>query len=163
MEPLVRGYNWATLFLGDINKRTWPSRLGESPMRQQIWSWVLRDLDPRVTALARPRSNCTSKLQTHPLVREGDPRQETRNCQTETKIWSWAPAGTPKPRQTGRLTGGRNLTSTSISTSTSQLASAFCFLMKNLTFNTNVRNYIDVHFLWRWIRWRGCLVSTPIS
>jgi hypothetical protein len=23
------GYNWATLFLGDINKGTWPSRLGE--------------------------------------------------------------------------------------------------------------------------------------
>jgi hypothetical protein len=32
---------------------------------------VLRDFDPRMTALARPRSNCTSKLQTHPLVREG--------------------------------------------------------------------------------------------
>jgi hypothetical protein len=27
--------------------------------------------DPRVTALARPRSNCTSKLHTRPLVREG--------------------------------------------------------------------------------------------
>jgi hypothetical protein len=27
--------------------------------------------DPRVTALARPRSNGTSKLQTRPLVREG--------------------------------------------------------------------------------------------
>jgi hypothetical protein len=24
------GYNWATLFLGDINMGTWPSRLGES-------------------------------------------------------------------------------------------------------------------------------------
>jgi hypothetical protein len=28
------GYNWATLFLGDINTGTWPSRLGESQMRQ---------------------------------------------------------------------------------------------------------------------------------
>jgi hypothetical protein len=26
------GYNWATLFLGDINRGTWPSRLGESPI-----------------------------------------------------------------------------------------------------------------------------------
>jgi hypothetical protein len=24
------GYNWATLFLGEINTGTWPSRLGES-------------------------------------------------------------------------------------------------------------------------------------
>jgi hypothetical protein len=32
----------------------------------------------------------------------------------ETKeIWSWAPDGIPTPRQTGRLTVGRNLTSTS--------------------------------------------------
>jgi hypothetical protein len=33
-EPSARGYNWATLFLGDINTGTWPSRLGESQMRQ---------------------------------------------------------------------------------------------------------------------------------
>jgi hypothetical protein len=38
-----------------------------------------------VTALARPRNNCTSKLQTHPLVREGAPHQETRNFQTENR------------------------------------------------------------------------------
>jgi hypothetical protein len=30
----ARGYNWATLFLGDINTGTWASRLGESQMRQ---------------------------------------------------------------------------------------------------------------------------------
>jgi hypothetical protein len=41
--------------------------------------------DPRVTALARPRSNCTSKLQTYPLVREDAPHQETRNRQRENK------------------------------------------------------------------------------
>jgi hypothetical protein len=29
-EPSARVYNWATLFLGDINTGTWPSRLGES-------------------------------------------------------------------------------------------------------------------------------------
>jgi hypothetical protein len=49
------------------------------------WSRVLWDLDPRVTALARPRSNCTTKLQTHPLVREGALHQETHNCQIEKK------------------------------------------------------------------------------
>jgi hypothetical protein len=31
-EPSAREYNWATLFLGDINTGTWPSRLGESQM-----------------------------------------------------------------------------------------------------------------------------------
>jgi hypothetical protein len=29
-EPSVWGYNRATLFLGDINTGTWPSKLGES-------------------------------------------------------------------------------------------------------------------------------------
>jgi hypothetical protein len=33
-KPIPRGYNWATLFLGDINTGTWPSRLGESQMRE---------------------------------------------------------------------------------------------------------------------------------
>jgi hypothetical protein len=28
------GYNWVTLFLGDINTGTWPSRLRESQMRE---------------------------------------------------------------------------------------------------------------------------------
>jgi hypothetical protein len=37
-------------------------------------------LDLRVTALARPSSNCTDKLQTHPFVREGDPQEENRKC-----------------------------------------------------------------------------------
>jgi hypothetical protein len=32
-EPSAWGYNRATLFLGDINTRTWPSRLGESQIR----------------------------------------------------------------------------------------------------------------------------------
>jgi hypothetical protein len=33
----------------------------------------------------------------------------------KTKIWSWAPDGSPTPRQTRRLTVGRKLTSTSTS------------------------------------------------
>jgi hypothetical protein len=35
------GYNWATLYLGEINTRTWPSRLGESEnWDSKIWKWV---------------------------------------------------------------------------------------------------------------------------
>jgi hypothetical protein len=78
---------------------------------------VLRYLDLKVITLERPRSNCMSKLQTPPLVREGAPRQETRNCQTEKKIWSWVQDVSWTPKQTGQLTVGYNLTSTSPSTS----------------------------------------------
>jgi hypothetical protein len=35
------GHNWATLILGVINKRTWPSRLWESLIwDSKIWSWA---------------------------------------------------------------------------------------------------------------------------
>jgi hypothetical protein len=54
-----------------------------SHMREQNMVSVLRDLGPRVTALARPRSNCMSKLQTHTLIREDATHQETRNYQTK--------------------------------------------------------------------------------
>jgi hypothetical protein len=70
--------------------------------------WVLWHLDQRVTALARPRSNCTSKLQICPLVREGVPTKKTANCQTEKKIWTWATDGGPTQRQADRMTVGRN-------------------------------------------------------
>jgi hypothetical protein len=43
------------------------------------------------TTLARTSSNCTSELQTHPLVREGAQHQETRSCQ-KIKLGSrWEP------------------------------------------------------------------------
>jgi hypothetical protein len=61
-----------------------------------------------MTALARTSSNC--KRQTHPLVREGAPHQQTRNCLTVTKIWSWASDGGLTPGYTNRLTFGRNIT-----------------------------------------------------
>jgi hypothetical protein len=64
-KPSARGYNWATLFLGDINTGTWPFRSGESQMRQKIMRWVLGDLVTRMLDLERPR--------TYPLVREGAP------------------------------------------------------------------------------------------
>jgi hypothetical protein len=53
-----------------------------------------------MTALAGPRSNC--KRQTRPLVRESAPHQQTRNCLTVAD-------GCFIPRQTGRLTVGRNI------------------------------------------------------
>jgi hypothetical protein len=42
-----------------------------------------QDLDPRVTALARPRNNCKIKFQINPLVREGVTHKETLNSHTE--------------------------------------------------------------------------------
>jgi hypothetical protein len=35
----------------------------------------------------------TDKRQTHPLVREGVPQRQNRDCQTVINIWSWAPDG----------------------------------------------------------------------
>jgi hypothetical protein len=51
----------------------------------EIWLRVLQDSGPRMTALARASSNC--KRQTHPLVRESVPHQQTRNTLTVIKIW----------------------------------------------------------------------------
>jgi hypothetical protein len=48
--------------------------------RDSKMSWVLQDLDPRVTV------NCMSKLQTHPLVWEGAPQHEDCKCPTVIKI-----------------------------------------------------------------------------
>jgi hypothetical protein len=60
-----------------------------------------------MTALARANSNC--KRQTLPVVRESAPHQQSRSCLTVIKTWSWAPDGFFIPRQTGRLTVGRNI------------------------------------------------------
>jgi hypothetical protein len=73
----------------------------------EVWSLVPWGSDPRMTALARSSSNC--KQQTCPLVREGAPHQQTRNCLTEIKLRSWAPDGGLTPRQTYWLTVGRNV------------------------------------------------------
>jgi hypothetical protein len=45
-----------------------------------------KGLDPRQTALARASS--IYKRQTRPLVREGAPQKQDRNCQTAINIWS---------------------------------------------------------------------------
>jgi hypothetical protein len=55
-NPVPGGYNWATLFLGDINTGTWPSRLGGgSQMRQQNMAVSSAGL--------RPKSDCSGKAQ----------------------------------------------------------------------------------------------------
>jgi hypothetical protein len=69
---------------GDINTGTWPSRLWESRIwDSKMWSWVPRDSDPKMTALARTSSNC--KRQTRSLVRDGTPHQQIRNWMLDTK------------------------------------------------------------------------------
>jgi hypothetical protein len=73
----------------------------------KMWSRVPRDSDPRKTTLVRASSDC--KWQSCPLIRETAPYQQTRNCLTVMKIWSWDPDGCIIPRQTGRLTVGRNI------------------------------------------------------
>jgi hypothetical protein len=57
----------------------------------KIWLRHPRDSDPRKTALASTSS--IYKRQTRPLVREGAPQKQERNCQTIINIWSWAPGG----------------------------------------------------------------------
>jgi hypothetical protein len=66
--------------------------------------------ESRRTTLAKANSNC--KRQTSPLVREGAPQQQTHDCLTVTKFCSWPPDECLTPRQTGRLTVGRNITFT---------------------------------------------------
>jgi hypothetical protein len=70
------------------NRRRW--RKGKSQIwDSKIWSWVPRYSDPRKTTLARASS--IYKRQTRPLVREGFPQWQDRDCQTVINIWSWAP------------------------------------------------------------------------
>jgi hypothetical protein len=57
-----------------------------------------------------------SKLQTHPLVREGGPQQESLNYQTENKYLVTGSRWDSETKIEWRLTVGRNLTSTSTST-----------------------------------------------
>jgi hypothetical protein len=77
------------------SRRRW--RKGKS----QIWdskirSKVPRDYDPRKTALARASGTC--KRQTRPLVREGAPRNEERNCQTYSVFRTEKKISGRKPR-----------------------------------------------------------------
>jgi hypothetical protein len=68
----------ATLFLGNIITETLPSSVKDPQIwDSKIWSWGLRYSEPRMTAQARPSSNCT--LQTRSFVIEGAPYKRTCN------------------------------------------------------------------------------------
>jgi hypothetical protein len=81
-------------------RRKWKSQIWES----KIWSRVSRDSDPRKTALVMASS--IYKRQTRPLVREGAPQKQDRNCQTIISIWG------STPRLTDWLTVSSNVTLT---------------------------------------------------
>jgi hypothetical protein len=72
-----------------------------------MWSWVPRDSHPRLIALARASSDY--KRQIRSFDEEGTRHQQTHGCLTVTEVWSWVPVGCLTPRQTGRLTIGRNI------------------------------------------------------
>jgi hypothetical protein len=87
-KPSAWGYNWASLFLWDINTGTWPFRLGKSRIwDSKIWSWVTWDSGLRITALARTSSNC--KRQTHPLLREDVTQRLWPQVFSKKNCWSW--------------------------------------------------------------------------
>jgi hypothetical protein len=52
----------------------------------KLWSRVLWESDPKMSALARAGSNW--RRQIRPLIRESAPHQQTSNCLTVIKIWS---------------------------------------------------------------------------
>jgi hypothetical protein len=74
--------------------------------KSQIWESPT-GLGPENDCAGEASSNC--KWQSHPLVRESAPPQQTRNCLKVITIWSQAPDGCFIPRETGRLTVGRNI------------------------------------------------------
>jgi hypothetical protein len=59
--------------------------------KSKIWSRIPRDSDSRKTTL--PRASSIYKRQTRPLVREGAPEKQDRNCQKVINIRSWAADG----------------------------------------------------------------------
>jgi hypothetical protein len=65
-----------------------------------------------MTALAMASGNCEGQIR--PILREGAPHEQTYNCLTVIKIWSWAPDGCLTPKQPGRLAVGHNITLTLI-------------------------------------------------
>jgi hypothetical protein len=88
-----------------------------------------------VTSLARPRSKFTvnyiSVLSSERALQNNKPVTVQRKFQGERKNWSRVPDGCLTPRQTGRLTVGRKLTSTSTSTSYGTHASVMTGVRKS--------------------------------
>jgi hypothetical protein len=92
-EPSAWGYNSATMFLGDINTGTWPSRLGES----SIWDSKNVVMSP---AGLGPENDCAGEDQKQ--LQMADPSSRHRGCyirtitasvQLENKITGWVSQG----------------------------------------------------------------------
>jgi hypothetical protein len=62
-----------------INTGTWPSRLGESQMRQKNMAVSSAGLRPKSDCSGKTQKQLYSKLQTRPLVREGATKEQIRN------------------------------------------------------------------------------------
>jgi hypothetical protein len=100
----------------------WPG-WGSLKWDSQIWPWVLRDFDPRVTALARPRSNCTVNyrpvLSSERALKITNPQLCKENFKKEEKLVAdhrWVP-----DTKTDWPTDSRKLTSTPTSTASASL------------------------------------------
>jgi hypothetical protein len=95
------------LFLGDINMGTWPSRLGESQMRQSSMVKVLSDSDHWMIALRI--SDPPSRQRGRPT--ETRPQISDSHIPIGSNIWSQVPQGCSTPRHTDWLTVNRKVTS----------------------------------------------------
>jgi hypothetical protein len=93
-EPSAWGYNWATLFLRDINTEDLALQVGESWIQDsKTWSWVQQDSNQLRTALARTSSTSTN----------------AQLYVSNNNLVSWPRWGLT-PRQTGQLTISQNVT-----------------------------------------------------
>jgi hypothetical protein len=107
--------NWATLFLGEINTGAWLTRFGEfQNWETKIWLWIPRYSGTRKTALARPSNDWV--LEILPTVREGIPTWTnswlSKNNFKIRRNWLRDSDECLVPRETGRLTVGRDMTLT---------------------------------------------------
>jgi hypothetical protein len=96
--------------------------------KQRSWHWIYMAMGPsgyrcqewacRLVAgskllLLLLEQYDSDKRQTRPLVREGAPKRQGRDCQTVINIWSWAPEGSlNQDWLTDWLTASRNVTLT---------------------------------------------------
>jgi hypothetical protein len=74
--PNDRGYDWATLFMGEINTGTWPSRLGESHKWRR---WTMLVSSVRLGSEGGCAGDAGQKLKTT------DPTSRQRGRPTSTK------------------------------------------------------------------------------
>jgi hypothetical protein len=90
-------YNWATLFLGDTNMGTWPSRLGQTrTWDSKMWLWVTQDSDLRMTVLPSASSNCDRPILSSERMLHKD---YDHSVELKKNCWLWVSGGL-LPRRT---------------------------------------------------------------